>query len=305
MRIVITVKKKRLLFCSVIAFSIVLSVLSILQHNKPAIDFNGQRAFLDVEYQVSLGPRTMGSEAHEKVADWIMNTLEEQGWQVETQDAFASGQKIKNIIAKRGNGTPWLIIGSHYDSRYVADQDPDPAKRNLPVMGANDGASSVAVLLELARSIPENINKQIWLVFFDDEDNGSDSGVGWGIGSDYFVSQLVGKPDGVAVLDMIGDKDLNIYKERNSNPELNDEIWGVAKRLGYSQFIPNYKYALIDDHIPFIQAGISAVDIIDFDYPYWHTTQDTLDKISANSLKIVGETIRQWLLDYSDLNTTR
>ena len=84
---------------------------------------------------------------------------------------------------------------------------------------------------------------------------------------------------------MVGDKDLNIYMEGNSNPDLNTEIWSVAKELGYSQFIPTYKYDLIDDHIPFIQAGIRAVDVIDFDYPYWHTTNDTLDKVSAESLQ--------------------
>ena len=193
----------------------------------------------------------------------------------------------------------WLIIGSHYDSRFVADQDPNPAYRTQPVMGANDGASSVAILVELARVIPEKINNQIWLVFFDDEDNGSESGAGWGIGSDYFVSQLKGKPDEIVILDMVGDKDLNLYMEINSNPELNNEIWGVAKQLGYSQFIDSYKYSLIDDHTPFIEAGIPAADIIDFDYPYWHTTQDTLDKISANSLKIVGETILSWLGEYT------
>ena len=90
---------------------------------------------------------------------------------------------VKNIIAKRGTGTPWIILGSHYDSRSIADQDPNPKNRNQPVLGANDGASSVAILLELARVLPTNDNKQIWLVFFDDEDNGTSSGTGWDLGS--------------------------------------------------------------------------------------------------------------------------
>jgi glutaminyl-peptide cyclotransferase len=266
--------------------------------NKPAAAFDGRKAYNDVKYQVSLGPRTMGSVAHDQTVNWIILELQGQNWQVETQETIISGQIVKNIIAKRGSGKPWIIIGSHYDSRSTADKDLDPNNQKLPVMGANDGASSVAILLELARIIPANINKQIWLVFFDDEDNGTDSGIGWGIGSDYFVSQLHGKPDRVVILDMVGDKDLDIFMERNSNPEINGEIWGVAKELGYTQFVQSYKYDLIDDHTAFIQAGIVVADVIDFDYPYWHTTQDTLDKISADSLKVVGETILTWLEQY-------
>jgi glutaminyl-peptide cyclotransferase len=294
---------KRLLLLLFSLILIFIFTVFILGRNKPPLEFNAERAYQDVAYQLSLGPRTMGSEAHNQVADWIINSLREQGWQVDTQETFLSGNKVKNIIAKRGVGTPWVILGSHYDSRTLADQDPDTANRKLPVMGANDGASSVAILLELARVIPKNINRQIWLVFFDNEDNGTASGNGWVIGSSYFVSQLEGMPDSVVILDMVGDKDLNIYMERNSSPQLNDEIWSTARNLGYSQFIASYKYGLIDDHIPFIQAGISATDIIDFDYPYWHTTQDTLDNISANSLRVVGETILTWLNEYPKLLT--
>ena len=193
----------------------------------------------------------------------------------------------------------WVIIASHYDSRSLADNDPNPQNRKLPVLGANDGASSVAVLMEIARVLPSRLNKQIWLVFFDAEDNSNTLGTGGDLGSQYFVSELNGKPDSVVILDMIGDKYLNIYMERNSNPDLNTEIWGVASELGYSQFIPKYKYSLIDDHTPFIKAGIRAVDLIDFDYPYWHTADDTLDKVSAESLKTVGDTVIKWLGQYS------
>jgi glutaminyl-peptide cyclotransferase len=104
-------------------------------------------------------------------------------------------------------------------------------------------------------------------------------------------------PGAVLIVDMVGDADLNIYKERNSNPDLTDQIWEVAKALGYeSKFIPEYKYSMIDDHTPFIEAGIPAADIIDFDYPYWHTVQDTPDKVSALSLEAVGETVRTWVI---------
>ncbi len=277
-------------------------LIAISLENKTQV-FNGERALEAVKTQVEFGPRTMGSEAHDKAVSWMINELKALGWQVETQEAVVSGQAIKNIIAKRGEGTPWIILGSHYDSRLFADQDKIPANRKLPVLGANDGASSTAILIELARVLPVNDNKQIWLVFFDDEDNGTAAGTGWSIGSTYFVSQLQGRPDSVVILDMVGDKDLKIYKEGNSDDELNTEIWNEAKRLGYKQFIPSYKYDLIDDHIPFVQAGFRAADIIDFDYPYWHTTNDTLDKVSAESLKTVGDTILNWLEQYSQPTT--
>lgn len=275
-----------------------IAIFWVRSNDKTSRVFDAQRAYNDVKYQADLGPRTMGSDAHEKVAEWINSVLEKSSWQVETQAAIVSGQSIKNIIAKRGSGTPWVILSSHYDSRSVADQDPDPTKRNQAVPGADDGASTVAILLEMARVIPANLDKQVWLVFFDDEDNGNSSGAGWSIGATYFVSQLQGKPDSVVILDMLGDKNLNIYMENNSDQELNKQIWAVAKELGYSQFIPSYKYTIIDDHLPFIKAGIPAVDIIDIDYPYWHTTQDTLDKISAESLKAVGDTMLTWLQQY-------
>ena len=264
-------------------------------------EFNADRAYADVRYQMDLGPRTMGSAAHEAEAQWIITCLQEANWQVEiveTMDGGPGGMSVKSIVAKKGSGSPWVIIGSHYDSRSVADQDPDPAKRSLPVPGANDGASTVAILLELARVIPAKLDRQVWLVFFDDEDNGKSDGTGWSIGAKYFVESLQGKPDSVVILDMLGDKNLTIYMEKNSDPDLNNEIWGVAKDLGFGQFIPTYKYSIIDDHLPFREAGIRAVDVIDIDYPYWHTTQDTLDKISAESLKVAGDTILQWLKEY-------
>jgi glutaminyl-peptide cyclotransferase len=292
-------KRLKILILSTIIGVVILSVsIIIFSMNMNPQLFNGKRAFTDVKYQVDLGPRTMGSAAHEQAVSYIVNQLKTQNWQIAIQEAEVSGQDIKNIIAKRGNGTPWVILGSHYDSRQFADQDQNPANRKLPVPGANDGASSTAILLELARVLPSDENKQIWLVFFDDEDNGTASGSGWSVGSTFFVSQLQGKPDGAVVLDMVGDKDLNIFKEGNSDPEINNEIWSAAKILGYTQFIPEYKYNMIDDHTPFLNAGIRAVDVIDFDYSYWHTTSDTVDKISAESLKAVGDTILKWLVDY-------
>jgi Zn-dependent M28 family amino/carboxypeptidase len=264
---------------------------------QPDPHFDGHRANQAVRYQVFLGPRTPGSLAYNRFMNWAVKKFANTGWEVEVQETSRRGKTIRNIIAKRGAGTPWIVLGAHYDSRLLADQDPDPAKRTEPVPGANDGASGVAVLLELARVLPEDLDKQVWLVLFDAEDNGNISGWDWIMGSQAFVDSLEDQPDGAVIVDMVGDSDLNIYLERNSDPDMTAEIWAQAARLGHEdQFIPIPKHAMIDDHTPFLNAGIPAVDIIDFDYPYWHTSEDTPDKVSAKSLQAVGEVLYAWLL---------
>jgi len=154
----------------------------------------------------------------------------------------------------------------------------------------------VAVLLELARVLPKDLGKRVWLVFLDAEDNGEIPGWDWILGSKAFAAGLKDDPDAVIIVDMIGDADLNILREGYSDEGLTDEIWAVAARLGFSQFIDRRGYEILDDHLPFLQKGIRAVDIIDLDYPYWHTTADTPDKVSAESLRAVGETLRVWLV---------
>jgi len=258
--------------------------------------FNGARAHQDVIHQVSIGPRTPGSKSHAVLVSWLQQSLLQYGWNAEIQEGTFEGHDLKNVIAKRGEGQPWIILGAHYDSRLVADRDADPALRVKPVPGANDGASGVAVLMELARVLPTNPDQQIWLVFFDLEDQGRIEGYDWILGSQYFVENLEGKPDAVVIVDMIGDADLNIYFENNSDPELASQIWQQAAALGYSDyFIAENKYSILDDHTPFLEKGIPAVDIIDFDYPYWHTSQDTADKVSPDSLQAVGDTLQTWI----------
>jgi Zn-dependent M28 family amino/carboxypeptidase len=252
-----------------------------------------------VQTQVSFGPRVPGSKGHAKIQEWMQDELESAGWQVEIQTSEALGHPIENLVARRSATPPQIILGAHYDTRMFADNDPDPARHTSFVPGANDGASGVAVLLELARSVPEE-TAPVWLVFFDAEDNGRIEGWDWILGSREFVENNPLQPRAAIIVDMIGDADLNIYKERNSDPELMEEIWAVAKELGYeSKFIPEYKHSMLDDHTPFLEAGIPAVDIIDFDYPYWHTVQDTPDKVSAESLQAVGETLRVWIMQQS------
>jgi Zn-dependent M28 family amino/carboxypeptidase len=270
--------------------------------------FNGQRALRDVEYQMSLGPRIPQSQAHRLTVEWLVAELRQAGWDVEIQESQMMGHPVRNVVARWGDGRTWVILGAHYDSRLAADMDPVAGNRNLPVPGANDGASGVAVLVEMARVLPYHLEgqaleeqgkvRQVWLVFFDVEDNGNLPGWDWILGSRAFVAELENSPDAVVIVDMIGDADLNIYKERNSDPELTEEIWTQAADLGYADtFIPKYRHSILDDHIPFVEMGIPAVDVIDFSYPYWHTTADLLDKVSEESLQIVGETLLAWLVN--------
>ncbi len=259
--------------------------------------FDGRRALADVEYQVALGPRIPETPGHAAAVDWMMESLRASGWDVELQETERFGHPIRNVIAKRGNGSPWLILGAHYDSRIFADQDPDFEARTDPVPGANDGASGVAVLLELARVLPRDLKGQIWLVMFDAEDNGHIEDWDWILGSSAFAENLTAYPGGVVIVDMIGDADLQIYLEANSDESLSAEIWEQAAALGHEDvFINEEKFSMLDDHTPFLRLGIPAVDLIDFDYPYWHTTADTLDKVSGDSLQAVGETLLAWLL---------
>jgi Iap family predicted aminopeptidase len=270
---------------------------SFLNREPDSASFDSSHAYADVQTQVAFGPRIPGSQGHAQIREWMRAELESAGWMVEIQQTERMGHPIYNIIAKRNTEPPQIILGAHYDTRMIADNDPDVTKRSEPVSGANDGASGVAVLLELARSLPSD-TAPIWLVFFDAEDNGRIEGWDWILGSRAFVEEIPIQPQAVIIVDMIGDADLNIYLEQNSNVAIRTEIWSMAEKLGYGkQFINQEKFSMEDDHTPFLEAGIPAVDLIDFDYPYWHTTQDTPDKVSAESLQAVGDTLLHWIME--------
>jgi glutaminyl-peptide cyclotransferase len=260
------------------------------------LHFSGARALDHAAAQMQYVPRHTGTEGWQKCGDYILEQFAAQGWATEEQPFTYMNPPCRNMIAKRGDG-PILILGAHYDSRKYADQDPDPAKRSDPVPAANDGASGVAVLIELARVMkPETLQRAIWFVAFDAEDNGDIDGWDWIAGSRHFVSALTVVPQGMVLFDMIGDADQQIFYEQNSHVEMNTSLWNIAAELDYPAFVSRYRHSMLDDHIPFIRQGIPSVDMIDFDYPYWHTTADTLDKISAASLEAVGRTIEEWIL---------
>jgi len=297
---------KKLVYLNKFQFIVLLILLStgltagcveLNRKTKQNLGFDGERALQDVKHQVSLGPRIPGTPGHDQILEWMEGILTQNNWKVELQVYEIRGKSITNLIASRGQQDKYILLGAHYDTRIFADYDPDPLLRGEPVPGANDGGSGVAVLLELARTLPEELPVPIQIVFFDAEDNGGIEDWDWILGSRAFVEHLENPPSAAIIVDMVGDVDLKIYKEHNSNQELNEQIWEHARLLGYENvFLPDYKFSILDDHIPFLEAGIPAVDIIDLDYPYWHTTQDTVDKVSAESLQVVGDTLFAWIL---------
>ena len=211
---------------------------------------------------------------------------------------------LKNIIGIiNPKAKEFVILASHYDNRPFSDKEWEKSKINKPCPGANDGASSTALLLELAKVLySEKLNVGVIIVLFDGEDYGHEEKNMY-LGSKYFanhISDIVSKNTikyGI-LLDMIGDKNLNINIESISNytsPDLVEDIWNTAKELGYNEFIPKTRYAISDDHISLIEVGIDCIDIIDFDYKYWHKNEDTADKCSPKSLKIVADTLNEFL----------
>ena len=294
--------RRRSLIALFIIFDLALAVVAAVywfgpfREARPAA-FSGEQALVHVEAQVALGPRITGTEGNLAGGDYILRQLQAAGWAAEFQPFEYQGTAARNVIGRANVGKgPVIILGAHYDTRRRADEDAsDPT---APTPGANDGASGVAVLLELARTLDlEAIPNEIWLAFFDAEDNGNLDGWDWIAGSRYMASQLTEPlPQAMILFDMIGDADQQIYIDTNSDAGLSAALWQTAAQLGYSrQFIPLPRYAMLDDHTPFAELGIPAVDIIDFDYPYWHTTQDTPDKLSAASLERAGRTVETYL----------
>jgi glutaminyl-peptide cyclotransferase len=285
------------LFVLVIAFFVWLAYPAIprliVDPFGKGVSFDGGRAYQHMLTQVEFGTRRdTGSPGWQQTGNYIIRTLQRFHWKVEEQEFEYKGTLARNIIGRAGRG-PIVIVGSHYDTRRRADRDPNPSQRHQPVPGANDGASGVAVLLELARSLdPALLRYEVWLTFFDAEDNGQLDGWEWVAGSTYMANQLAETPAMVIVVDMVGDIDQQFYLEGNSDSALSMAIWTLAANLGYSDvFITERRHTLIDDHLPFARLGIPAVDIVDFDYPYWHTTQDTPDKVSPDSLYRVGHVL--------------
>jgi glutaminyl-peptide cyclotransferase len=252
--------------------------------------FDGKRAFADVAKQVDFGPRPSGSQAIAQVQDYILSELSSYGCTPDV-DAFtaetpAGEIAMKNILVKIPGDRPGIILlATHYDTKKIAD-----------FVGADDAGSSTAVMLELARLLCAQRGRyQVWIAFFDGEEavnlQWKDPDNRYGsrqMAAKLAISGDLAKIRAFLLADIVGSRELRIKRDANSDKMLTELVWTVAKNLGYSGVFVNDPTAIEDDHQSFSTRGVRTVDVIDLEIPYWHTPQDTIDKISSKSLAVVG-----------------
>lgn len=297
--------------CTGVFLLLLFAGLTVVRCKKgPPPTFDELAAFRFVEEQCSFGPRNPGSYGHGRCLQYLFEQLGAHADTVLKQKfshlEYANKTEIEytNLIARfYPKEEKRLILCAHWDTRPFADEDPDSSNWDRPILGANDGASGVAVLLEIARDLREKKPRYgVDIVLFDGEDGGRKGHTEeYLLGSRYFAGNMpVPEPEFVILLDMIGDRDLQVYKEVFSYryaPEIVNMIWEKAAILNLHGIYRLPKHMMIDDHIPFLERGIPAVDIIDMDYPYWHTLEDTPEKCSPQSLKVIGELLLAVLYD--------
>lgn len=287
--------------------------------------FNADSAYAYAQAQCAFGPRTMNSEAHEQCAGWIIRKFQQFGCDVTTQKTDVKGYDgttlhATNIMAKyKPAATKRILLCAHWDSRPWADNDPDSANWRKPVMAANDGASGVAVMLELARLLQNDttLTYGIDFICFDAEDWGTpqwekqaDGEDSWALGAQYWARNAShgNQPEYGILLDMVGGQGAKFYQELASKqhaPDILEKVWAAAEAAGYGSYFPRQDGGYItDDHIPVNErAKIPTIDVIPF-YPdcqqssfgpTWHTVHDTMEHIDKNTLKAVGQTMVQVL----------
>jgi Iap family predicted aminopeptidase len=257
--------------------------------------FDGTRAFGDLKTMVEIGPRPAGSPAIEKTRDYIRKelsgaglTVDEQAFDARTPLGVVHMVNLRATLPGAAGARGRIVVGGHYDTKLV---------REFSFVGASDAASSAAFLLELARALKGRTNPlPIELLFLDGEEAVVDwQGQDHTYGSRYYVEQLkkagtVKDVRAFILVDMIGDRDLGIRREQNSTPWLTEAVWSAARRLNRPEFLAE-STPIEDDHLEFLEAGIPSVDIIDLDYPAWHTADDTLEHVSVHSLQAVGDVV--------------
>lgn len=287
-------------------------------------DFNADSAYIYLQEQCDFGPRTMNSTAHDKCEKWIIQKFEQYGCKVTTQKATLNGYdgtplRSTNIIASYNpEATTRIMFCAHWDCRPWADNDPDSTNWHKPIIAANDAASGVGVMIELARILKgSGLELGVDFICFDAEDygtpqwfEGEDPGDTWALGAQYFANNL---PEGYAprygiLLDMVGGVGAKFYREGMSMqyaPAIVKKVWNAARQVGYGSYFPKADGGMItDDHIPVNQtANIPCIDVIPY-YPdcaqssfgpTWHTIADNMDNIDKNTLKAVGQTMVQVL----------
>jgi len=262
------------------------------QETRPARSFDGAAALRHVERLVAIGPRPAGSPGAVRTRQYVVGQLRVAGIsaRLEPFDADTPHGRLPmaNVVAVLpGRRADVILIGGHYDTKWF---------REFKFVGANDGGSSTALLIELARRLRERPREYTyWIAWFD----GEEAREAWTAADSLYGSRrMAGElgrsrrlPRAVIVADMIGDRDLGIRREASSSRWLTDIIWASAARLGHGAHFRDDSLSVEDDHAPFLRLGVPAALLIDFDYPPWHTPEDTLDKVSARSLEIVGNVL--------------
>ena len=291
---------------NLIAATILIALTSACRGTEPkAGKFDGESALRYAKAQVDFGPRIPGTESAKRAGDWIVAEMKQradtvivQEWIHVTQDG--KQLPMRNILARfNPSATERILYVTHWDTRPVSDGSQNLGERQLPVPGANDGASGVGLFIALGDALKKNpTTTGVDLLFVDGEDYGEfdEKLADVLIGSAYFAKNL---PDSAyrplfgVLWDMIGDRDLTIRKEGHSlrrAPEVVDRVWAKAAELGHERvFVPMEQGPVTDDHLPLLEAGLRVIDVIDLDYLDHHRPSDTIDKISARSLSIVGE----------------
>jgi glutaminyl-peptide cyclotransferase len=290
---------------------IIVFVVSTLSAESPGApqakiwaEFSGEKALAHVQRLVDLGPRPPGSEAIEKSRDYIENQLRLSGWQV-TRQAFTDDTprgkvQFLNLIARfpgQRSTAPAFLLCSHYDTKTFD---------TIRFVGANDGGSSTGLLLELGRVLGQhpNLAAKIELVFFDGEEAYEHFSEHDGLyGSRYFARQLGGSGAkqfrGGILFDMVGSRSLKITLPADSPAEMARDVFASAEALKVRSYFTYLDREMIDDHTPLNAIGIPTIDVIDFSFPWWHTAEDTMDKLSAHSLQIVGSVVAHYLSEFA------
>ena len=288
----------------IVCVSVVCADASHAAETKIWQEISGEKALAHVQRLVDFGPRPSGSEAIEKSRHYIEDQLRRSGWQVKRQvfidDTPRGKVQFVNLIAQfpgQGNAAPSFLLCSHYDTKTF-----DAIK----FVGANDAGSSTGLLLELARVIGQhpNLAAKIELVFFDGEEAYDRFSETDGLyGSRYFARQLQGSSAkqfrGGILFDMVGDRSLDVTLPVDSPPEIAKDIFAAAEALKLRNYFTYLDREMIDDHSPLNAIGIPTIDVIDFDFPWWHTAGDTIDKISPKSLQIVGSVALYYLSEFA------
>lgn len=286
-------------------FAILLSIFAV---SGIAHAFDQARAMMLLEAQVAFGPRVPNSKSAVDCRDFLQREL--AFWcdttfvQPFSYTSVDQGQTLKlfNIVGQiNPHAKDRVMLCGHWDSRPFADRDPDPKNHMTPIPAANDGAGSIAILLEIARQLHlKPVKFGVDIVLFDGEDFGRESVLDdYLLGSKHFAStQPIPKPRYGILLDLISEKDLKIQYELNSYMNARsvvEKVFSAAERVKAMSFVREPGQSVMDDHIPFLEKGIPVIDLIDFDYKYWHTLEDTPDKCSPYSLGEVGRTLLEVL----------